>query len=44
MLLRYTISLEHISTKQMLADLFTKGLPPNMLKEHVADMDLRKSL
>jgi hypothetical protein len=28
----YTISLEHISTKEMLADLFTKGLPTNVLR------------
>jgi hypothetical protein len=40
----HTISLEHISTKQMLADPFTKGLPPNVLKEHVAGMGLRESL
>jgi hypothetical protein len=40
----HTISLEHISTKQMLADLFTKGLPPNVFKMHVAGMGLRESL
>jgi hypothetical protein len=40
----HTISLEHISTKQMLADQFTKGLQPNVFKEHVAGMGLRKSL
>jgi hypothetical protein len=40
----HTISLEHISIKRMLADPFTKGLPPNVFKEHVADMCLRKSL
>ena len=40
----HTISLEHISTKQMLADPFTKGLPPNVFKEHVAGMGLRESL
>jgi hypothetical protein len=28
----YTISLEHISTKQMLADPFIKGLSPNVFK------------
>jgi SPX domain protein involved in polyphosphate accumulation len=28
----YTISLEHISTKQMLVNQFTKGLPPNVFK------------
>jgi hypothetical protein len=40
----HTINLEHISTKQMLADLFTKDLPPNMFKEHVAGMSLRESI
>jgi hypothetical protein len=40
----HTICLEHISTKQMLADPFIKGLPPNVFKEHVADMGLRESL
>ena len=40
----HVISLEHISTKKMLADPFTKGLPPNMFIEHVADMSLRESL
>jgi hypothetical protein len=40
----HTISLEHISTKQMLADLFTKGLPPNVFKEHVTSMGLREIL
>jgi hypothetical protein len=40
----HTISLEQISIKQMLADLFIKGLPPNVFKEHVADMALRESL
>jgi hypothetical protein len=40
----HTISLEHISTKQMLADPFTKGLPANVFKEHVAGMGLRKRL
>jgi hypothetical protein len=38
------ISLEHISTEKMLADLLTKGLPPNMFREHVAGMGLRESL
>jgi hypothetical protein len=28
----------------MLADPFTKGLPPNVFKEHVAGMGLRESL
>jgi hypothetical protein len=40
----HTISLEHISTKQMLADPFTKDLPPNVFKDHVAGMGLRGSL
>jgi hypothetical protein len=40
----HTISLEHKSTKQMLVNLFIKGLPPNMFKEHIADMGLRESL
>ena len=39
-----TISLEHISTKRMLADPLTKGLPPNVFREHVAGMGLRESL
>jgi hypothetical protein len=39
-----TISLEHIRTKDMLADPLTKGLPPNVLKEHLAGMGLRESL
>jgi hypothetical protein len=38
------ISLEHISTEKMLADPLTKGLPPNVFKEHVAGMGLRESL
>jgi hypothetical protein len=28
-----TISLEHISTKKMIMDLLTKGLPPNVFRE-----------
>jgi hypothetical protein len=39
-----TINLEHISTKKMLADPLTKGLPRNVLSEHVAGMGLRESL
>jgi hypothetical protein len=39
-----TISLEHISTKKMIADPLTKGLPPSVFREHLADMDLRKNL
>jgi hypothetical protein len=38
------INLEHISTGKMLVDLLTKGLPPNVFREHVAGMGLRKSL
>jgi hypothetical protein len=40
----HTISLEHISTKQMLTDPFIKGLPPNVFKEHVASLSLRESI
>ena len=39
-----TISLEQIRTKDMLADPLTKGLPPNVFKEHLAGMGLRESL
>jgi hypothetical protein len=39
-----TISLEHIGTKEMLADPLTKGLPPNVFGEHIAGMGLRESL
>jgi hypothetical protein len=39
-----TISLEHISTKKMIVDPLTKGLPPSVFREHLVDMDLRKSL
>ena len=39
-----TISLEHIRTTDMLADPLTKGLPPNVFKEHLAGMGLRESL
>jgi hypothetical protein len=38
------INLEHISTGKMLADPLTKGLPPNVFREHVAGMGLRESL
>ena len=38
------ISLEHISTVKMLADLLTKGLPPSVFREHVASIGLRESL
>jgi hypothetical protein len=36
-----TISLEHISTNKMIMDLFMKGLPPNVFREHLAGMGLR---
>ncbi len=39
-----TISLEHISTKKMITDPLTKGLPPSVFREHLAGMGLRKSL
>ena len=40
----HIISLEHISTEKMLADPLTKGLPPNVFREHVSDMGLRENL
>ena len=40
----HVISLEHKRTEKMLADPLTKGLPPNVFREHVADMGLRESL
>jgi hypothetical protein len=40
----HIINLEHISTEKMLADPLTKGLPPNVFREHVAGMGLRESL
>jgi hypothetical protein len=39
-----TISLEHISTKKMIADPLTKGLPPSVFREHLPGMGLRESL
>jgi hypothetical protein len=39
-----TISLEHISTKKMIADPLTKGLPPSLFREHLVGMSLRESL
>ena len=39
-----TVCLEHIKTDKMLADPFTKGLPPNVFREHLAGMGLRESL
>ena len=38
----YSISPEHVSTKKMLTDPFTKGLPPNVFREHLAGMGLRE--
>jgi len=40
----HSISLKHISTKKMLADPLTKGLSPNVFREHLAGMGLRQSL
>jgi hypothetical protein len=40
----HSITLEHISTKKMLADPLTKALPPNVFMEHIAGMGLRESL
>ena len=40
----HSISLKHISTKKMLADPLTKGLSPNVFREHLAGMGLRESL
>ena len=40
----HVISFEHISTKKMLADPLIKGLPPNVFREHVASMGLKKIL
>jgi hypothetical protein len=39
-----TISLEHISTKKMIADPLTKGLPPSVFREYLVGMGLRESL
>jgi hypothetical protein len=40
----HTISLEHVRTKEMLADPLTKGLPPNVFKAHLVSMGLQESL
>jgi hypothetical protein len=40
----HIINLEHISTKKMLVDPVTKGLPPNIFQEHVVGMGLLESL
>jgi hypothetical protein len=39
-----TIKIEHIRTNAMLADPLTKGLTPNVFKQHVTDMGLVDSL
>jgi hypothetical protein len=39
-----TVEIEHLSTKQMLVNPLTKGLPPNIFLYHVADMGLLGSL
>jgi hypothetical protein len=39
-----TISRKHIGTKDMVADPLTKGLQPNMFKEHLARMGFREIL
>jgi hypothetical protein len=39
-----TISLDHISTKNIIVDLLMNGLSPSVFKEHLADMSLRESL
>jgi hypothetical protein len=39
-----TIFLEHVRTSKMLAHPLRKGLPPNVLREHLVGMGLRESL
>jgi hypothetical protein len=39
-----TVEIEYISTKQILADPLTKGLPPNIFRDHEAGMGLLESL
>jgi hypothetical protein len=39
-----TISLEHISTKKMIADPLMNDLPLSVFREHLPDMSLRESL
>ena len=38
------ITLEHISTKKILADPLTKGLPPSVFSKHVVGMGLTESI
>ena len=40
----HIINLEHINIEKMLVDSLTKGLPPNVFREHLAGMGLRESL
>jgi hypothetical protein len=40
----HTINLKHISTKKMLVDPLTKGLPPNIFQKHAVDMGLLESI
>jgi len=40
----HVISFDHISTEKILVDPLTKGLLPNVFREHIADMGLRESL
>ena len=40
----HSISLEHINIKKILVGPLTKGLPPNVFREHLAGMGLRESL
>jgi hypothetical protein len=40
----HTFSLEHVRTKEMLADPLTKGLPPNVFREYLAGIGLWESL
>jgi hypothetical protein len=39
-----TISLEYISTENMIADPLTNDLPPSVFREHLAGMGLRENL
>lgn len=38
------LELKHINIEQMLANLLTKGLPPNMFRKHVTDMNYGSKL
>ena len=40
----HIISLEYMNTNKMSADPLTKGLPPNVFKEHLAGRGVRESL